>query len=355
MGYLVFALTVLFLPFLPAGATVPRWGLLAVAVPAIVLWKNVSVPAGAWALATYVTVTLLLSGATYSGMSDYCLFWILLGAFCVGRAQLDLRPVFIGAALGLWANSVAIILAKIGAIDLPHTSAHPTLFMNENSSVEAAAVVVVALVVYRLWWLLPGLLPTLFLGERAPVLALGAVGCVAFWRKSKLGAVACVVAAILFIGYMWLSDRFHISTWEDRLSVWRDVIPNLTVLGHGIGSFAFDFSALQVHTNALTIRYDHPHSEPLQIIYEFGVVGVLFIALLVRRMGRLEPDAAWYALAVFLVEGCFSFPLYMPVTGFLAALCAGYISRPGAALRRYVPAVRRGLQNWHGRAPHRAF
>jgi hypothetical protein len=246
-------------------------------------------------------------------------------------------------------------LVKIGLLELPHTSIHTTLFMNENSSVEAAAMVTAALVFYRLWWLLPGLLPTLLIGSRGPILALGVVGCIAFWRKSKLAVVASVLVVVVFFGYLWFIGRFMQSSWEERFNVWRDVLPNLTVLGHGIGSFAHDFSALQVHTNALKIRFDHPHSEPLQIIYEFGAVGVLLIALLIRRLGRLEPDAAWYALAVFLVEGCFAFPLYLPLTGFLAALCAGQLSHAGAALRWDIHAGRRILQSGHGRAPHRAF
>lgn len=355
MGCFTFALTVLFLPFLPAGATVPRWGLLAVAVPAVALWKRTPIPTGAWVIAAYITLTLVLSGTTYHGLNDYCLFWILLGAFCIGRTMDDLEQVFVGAALGMWVNSAVIILCALGAIYLPSTTPHSTLFMNENSAVEAAAMVTAAIVVYRRWWMLLGILPTLFLNARGPVIALGLVGCFALWNRSKLAAALCIIVVAAFLGYLWLDGRFGTGSLVERFNLLRDVLPGLTVLGHGIGSFPNDYAAMQVHTNALAIRFDHPHSDPVQIIFEFGLVGAIFIAVLIRRMGRLEPDAAWFALAVFLVEGCFAFPLYMPVTGFLAALCAGYLSRPGIVLRRDLAGVGLVLQGRYGHAPYRAF
>ena len=355
MAYLTFALTVLLLPFLPAGATIPRWGLLAVAVPAIILWRTIAIPTGAWLVAAYVTLSLVVTGTTYSGLNDYCTFWILLGAFCIGRSMTDLKPVFVGAALGLWVNSAATILHALGVIHLPQTSEHATLFMNENSCVEAAAMVTAAIVIYRVWWLLPGLLPSLLINSRGPIVALALVGGFAMWKKSKAAVALCVLAVAAFFAYRWLEGRFNLTSLQERYNVLRDVLPGLTVFGHGIGSFQIDYAAMQVHTNALAVRFDHPHSDPVQIVFELGVAGAFFIALVVRRMGRLEPDAAWYALAVFLVEGCFAFPLYMPVTGFLAALCAGYLSRPGAVLRRGVDPGGCVLQNWHVRAPHRAF
>ena len=78
MAYLTFVLTVLFVPFFASGATVPRWGMLAIAVPVIMLWREVPIPKSVWVAAIYFALTLLISPNIYDGLGGYFQFLFLL-------------------------------------------------------------------------------------------------------------------------------------------------------------------------------------------------------------------------------------------------------------------------------------
>lgn len=350
MGAFTFLLTVAFVPFLPAGALTPRFALLSIGLPIFMLWRRVPLPHVA--VLAYVAFYVWLAPSLDSALFDAWTFLLWVAAFMIGRTT-DLRPVFIGAAWGLAVNSVVMLLP----LDLPHTTLWAGLFTNRNGAVEAAAMVAAAIVAYRLWWLLPGLAPTLLAGARAPILALGLVGAAALWRRSRLQALAGALAALaIFALLFWRRDVQALDpfgTLHERLDVWRDLIPNLNVLGHGFGAFTFDYPTMQDHTDALAIRYDHPHADILQIAYELGVGGVLLVGVLCARLGRVAPDPAWYALVVFLLEGCAGFPLYTPLTGFLAALCAGHLYGPGVLLRHRVAGLGLGVRGGHTDFLHR--
>jgi hypothetical protein len=356
LAWLTFALCILFVPVFPAGATVPRVALLSIALPALMLWEDTPVPRGVVLVTAYVLSTILFTGNIYYALYDGWWFLLLAAAFCIGREITDLRWVFIAAGLALWVNSVVVLGEQFADWRVAQVTVRGGLFINRNNAVEAAAMVTTALVYFRVWWVLPGLVPTLLAGARAPLLALGVVALITLWGKSRVMALLCAAASFALIGSMWwLNAGFSVSSLSDRLWVWYDTVLGWSLFGHGIGMFSYEFPTIQVHTDALAQRFVHPHFELLQIVYEFGIVGVVLVGLPVYRMGRVQPDAAWYALAVFLVEGCFAFPLYMPVTGFLAALCAGHISRPGAALRHELGPIRLGLRTGFGRAPNRTF
>jgi O-antigen ligase len=233
-----------------------------------------------------------------------------------------------------------------GSIQMQEVALHSGLFINRNFAVEAAAVIAAGCAFYRLWWLLPGLVPTLLAGARAPLLALGMVGAFFLWRRSKLMAAGCFIASLVVMYGVSVSAPNGMSSASsmERWAVWLDILPGLSILGHGLGSFNFEFPTLQVHTNALEVRFEHPHSDILQLAYELGIVGVALYGCLVFRLLRVPATAASAALAVFLIEGAFSFPIYLPVTGFLAALCAGYISQPGDLVRGRVRAGRQAVR-----------
>jgi len=104
-----------------------------------------------------------------------------------------------------------------------------------------------------------------------------------------------------------------------RLQIWKVTWLNLSLLGHGAGSFE-GLIFMSSPTNLLHPEY--AHNDFLQLAFEFGLgaaipVGILLLAL--RQVSSPE----WPILATALFMATFSFPLYMPVTAFIAALCTG--------------------------------
>jgi hypothetical protein len=108
-----------------------------------------------------------------------------------------------------------------------------------------------------------------------------------------------------------------------RVGVWEDMLPGLRPWGHGLGSFIAEFPLYQHHTTALTLRFENAHNDFMQLAFELGIGAVLAAALVIAQLWGTPRSPAWYAMVVFLVEGCFGFPLYEPVTASLAAVCAG--------------------------------
>lgn len=322
MGYIVFALTALVLP-LPSGATVPRWALLSM-ICAVLLFR---IELSVWTLA-FCLYLALMSWVAPVGYEAGLLLWhafLLVVIFSyVRQREINFRAVAIGAGLAIAVNSAVAIMQLYGWSGLPQTAIPGGLFYNRNVAAETAAMGLVFVVGYRLWWLVPGILPTLYFGSRTPVLALGVVGFLALWRWSRIAAVVLPIAAATFVLFGG-SAIVHLHDLDQRFGVWLDTLPALNLWGHGLGSFIIDYQRLQAHTLNLSLRFENPHNDLLQIAYELGAIGVLLVGWLWLRMWKAERSVQWYALAVFLMEGCFGFPLYEPATAVLAACCAGYL------------------------------
>lgn len=342
MGWFSFILVVCFVKWLPAGATVPRIALLSIALPAICCWKSLPISRGVLLLCAYFTVMALVAPNWYFALPELWLFLLWVMAFCIGRTLVDLRPVFIGAAIGLWINSAVVLLAEQSTTLFVRGG----LFLNHNSAVEATAMVLAGLVVYRAWIWLPGLLPSLFSGGKAPLVALALVSLLVMWRRApRLALALCGAGLVAFMAVLW-SQNFYLGGWHERVGVWQDTFVGLSAFGHGLGSFDYEFPALQRHSDPLQVRFDHPHFELLQIAYELGVPGVALVSALGVYLWRQPRSPAWCALAVFFVEGCAAFPLYLPVTGYLAAICLGHIVGAGERACYAVDAGRHSVRPW---------
>lgn len=343
MGIFFFCLTVLIIPGLPSAAVVPRWALLSVAIPLIMLWRNVDAPRGVLAVFVCLAVMAFVSPDPYEALRSLWIFAVLLAAYCVGRSTGDLRGVFVGVALGMWVNSAAVVAQYFGWVGVPQITSHAGLFLNRNAAVEACAMVLVYLVYKRMWWLVPGLLPTLMAGARAPILAIGVATFISAFRYSRFWAMMGLLLSTLAVVVL---SSYNVAAWSsivERYNLWRDVVPSLTVFGHGLGSFEYLFPLYQDSTNALQVRFDHPHNELLHIAFELGVFGVIGACMWIWDCLQREASAEWYALVVFLVEAMFQFPLYMPLTGVLFALCAGVVSRSRPRVRSMFASVRLGI------------
>lgn len=352
MTFIAFVVTILVVPGFPEGATIPRWSFLFVALAAYALFKRVPIPR--LVILTWCGLALATLRTPYwpDGLYELAISTILLLAFCIGRTVENMKSVFTAIGLGLWLNSAVIIVQSYGWTGIPQTTANGGLFINRNMAVEAAALVTVAAVAWRSWWLLLGFVPTLLAGARAPLLALGLVGIVALWNYSRFYALMALLFSLLAVAVLSTtvffapsgahSDIFH--SLLERYELWRDVIPNLTFLGHGLGSFETTFPFYQDHTHALAVRFDHAHNDYLQIAYATGILGLLALGLVMVNLVLRCGSVAGYVLAVLGIESCFGFPLYMPVTGMVAFLVAGHAFGNRVCLCCFSPA--RPMGSW---------
>ena len=71
----------------------------------------------------------------------------------------------------------------------------------------------------------------------------------------------------------------------------------------------------------------------LQILYETGVPGFVLFSAFIIYILKTRQVTDRLVFVVFLVEGCFGFPLYTPTTAALAAFVAGHLCACRADVR----------------------
>ena len=352
MGIVFFVLTVIVVPFLPAGGTVPRWAFLSLVCAGLLTRVRLT-----WGIYTAAGYLALMAWVAPVGFDAAYLYWhalLLIVIFGFARDYDRMDAMIVGAGLGLAVSSAFVIAQYFGYTGVPELQPFSGLFYNRNLASEAAAMVLVMAVYTRRWWLVPGLLPTLAVGSRSPLLAIAFVAAVglyrAGWRWMLLLIPAVAVALMLAIGDFHHSSQ--LATLDERFGVWLDTLRGLTLFGHGLGSFMPEFPLLQTHKPTLEWRYENTHNDVLQVIYELGLPAAVVLAVAATRFARAFPSAAWYGLLVFVIEGLFAFPLYEPVTGAMAAVCAGSIFADGLGVWPVIAAG--GRRIWARHADHAA-
>jgi hypothetical protein len=327
-----FALAVAFVPWFTNAATAPRWALLSVGVPLLVsifppyrvVEKIDMATALGLAFLAYAAASLAWTPDPYQGTWLLWQWLLLAGAFTLGSRLSCLRPVVVGAGLGLAISGAIAVAQALGWQSIPQNNAPAGLFVNRNYLAEAAVLALVGAVGFRLWWLAAALVPAIVLPTaRGAAVALAGVGAAWLWTRSRLAAALLIagMAAALPLTY-----SAHNASIGQRVDLWKSTVAGLTWTGSGVGSFYARFPSHAPDWPLLEHRPAHAHSDPLELVYEFGIGAVPIGALLVLLMwGPLTPARAM--LLAFLIEGAFGFPLRWPVTAFLAALAAGHLCR----------------------------
>ena len=331
MPVLAFLTSILFIPGIPSPATTPRWALLMLVIPLLWYRSPGRITAGhllgacflAWA-ALSLTWTFNL----YDGARGALLLGLLALIFCA--APLSLRRVYGAMAIGLTLNS-AVVIAQIYGWDVLSQGAVPGgLFFNKNFGGELAAMVFAGAVATRLWWAIPGLLPTLALSEcRGAWVALGVAGIILIWQRNKLAATVLTAAIALAATRVWLT---YPSTAQ-RVDLWLDTWDGFNFWGKGLGSFFTTFPEYASRIDPMRWRPSTAHADLINLTYELGPGVLLLLGLLVYALRTRPIRAEHYVLIVFLTEGLVGFPLYVPATAFLAALVLGSLCRDRPELR----------------------
>ena len=227
-------------------------------------------------------------------------WFILLQAFVLGHYLKSLKQLFEGLALGIGVSSALVLFGIKGG-----------LFINPDTLAETGALVLVGTLVYKSYWYISWILPSFIYSSRTAILSLFLTFSWWIWSKSKL-----LSALVASIGLVFLTYRFE--TIQDRLNIWQYVLENTTWFGHGLSTFRLDG-----YYN-LVSRPIFSHNDLLQILHELGIVGAILISGFFFCVLRVEKDEK-YILFAFIMVSMFAFPLYLPVSSFIAFLVSGYL------------------------------
>lgn len=323
-------LGLIYWPYIYAPATSPRWAFLAVTLPLLiktVQWTTLHLIGLLFLV--WSTLSLLWTSNVYDGLDDLIHFTIIAEAFLVGACLTDLKQLFIGLGISICASSAFVLLGVSEA-----------LYVNFNILAETALIVIVGLWVYKQYWLIIGLLPSLAWSySRAAILIATIMFFGWLWKKSRFISLLVLLAFVilLFVGVYYgeeigsLRFRYRFDTVQERLILWRDTILGLNWLGHGIGSYYSTFPFFSTF-DTLVARPKYAHNDLLQIIFELGVAGALLIITFCWQVLKSQ-QIERYVFVAFIGISCFSFPLYLPVTAFVAAVVCGHIAGRGSSLQ----------------------
>ncbi len=188
------------------------------------------------------------------------------------------------------------------------------------------ALVALACLCLRLWWFIPLLAPGLYLSHsRGAWLAL-ALGFVGWLRPDGRVLVLVILWAILALTYSTNTGDL------ERILIWKSTLANLTWFGNGSGAFA----SLWIIHNGILTHPDSVHSDALQLLFEFGLGALPFLALGLWCLCRTE-HPLWPVLSAFTFLSFFSFPLFTPLCALTFGLCAGRACASGAWLWPRLP------------------
>lgn len=342
-GIFGFALMTAFWPGISGAATTPRW--IVAALLGFSWFGMARAPISLTGTIGCVLLAWLFLSVSWSAGSldglDAAVKLSLAGiAFVVGTEIADLRPLFVGAAIGLAISSLVAVLQVLGWHGVPSIDDTPAgLFVNRDRLAAAAALVAIGLVVFRQWALLPLLLPALILGNsRGAWLAIAAGLFV--WVKRPLWEKTIVFAGALVAVLVLKGASIVDLASSERLWIWRDTFSGVTFWGHGLGSFRelfptyLDAFAHSWKMNAEPTRPEHPHNEFLWLLFEGGVPALLLALAFCASCWRACDHPSRAVLVGLLVLAQFAMPLHDPATLILGALVAGFVTGRGALFHR---------------------
>jgi len=306
------------LAFIPGytGVSIPtQWAVLSVALlPA--LWHHSDLRAVHWlglAFLGFAAVSLLWSPDFGFGLWIAAIWGL---SFWYGWTSYGFLPLWKGLAVGLWINSAVAIFQAMGYAPVLINGPMPAGLMFNSAVLSACgALVAVALICHAQWHYLPGLYPALWLGHSRgawAVIMLAVVAKYLHW-SAAVGLMA-VGGVVLYLD--------HGQSDFVRLQFWDMALHNLTWFGNGAGSF----NSIYTWYNGAAFHPENVHNDYLQLIYEFGVVGLVPIGIvLAALMGTKAKD--WPVLFAFGATGLFYFPLWTAIPSFMGCAVAGHILR----------------------------
>lgn len=299
------------------GAIIPtQWVVLSCVLP-LALWCRGRMTLGHWLGAVFLVYAF--ASATWAA-DPFDVIWglwtlsIIALAFWLGSTCIDLRNLWIGLAIGLTVSSVFAVLQFYGIRPvLGGTGLRSSgLLFNPLVLGSASALVIVGLLSEQLYWWIPGVAPGFLLAQsRGAIFAL-LCGVWMVYRPKPIP----LIFGVLTVAFLVTS--FPSSADLIRFQLWWATIENLTLFGHGPGSFLGFF----YQPGKALIHPEYAHNDILQLLFEYGLGAFALIA--VFGLGFTQTDSTeWPVLVTFVILGLVSFPLYTPLTALVGACVAG--------------------------------
>ena len=236
--------------------------------------------------ALLLLANLLLDGAMRSWMGFSPDVWRM------NRAAVAIVLFLPLALLLVWRSSRARTVALIGIC-------LPAVFLSQSESAQLAAIVTAAV------WAAATLHP-LVVHRLVGATMVTAVLVMPFVVRFANDLVPAAVHAK--VGYATLTIRGEIWT------AFADLVPERLLLGHGMEASTIIWKTPMAASLPQSVRdllaFTHPHNAPLQVWFELGLVGAIFVAVLIvfalRAMERLPTErlsaATATTAAVFTVS-----------------------------------------------------
>jgi hypothetical protein len=342
-------LTLLYLPFIYASATSPRWAFLAISLVCLIAvsYRKVNftlLHLFGLLFICWSTLSLIWTSNIYDGIDALIKFVILGLAFVVGSYLHSLKQLFVGLAIGITVSSILVLFGFSGG-----------LFVNFNILAETALIVAVGLWIYKKYLYLIGILPSIIFSFSRAALLVGSIFFTCWlWKRSKLYSICLIVGIVIIsVGLFNYGElfgtarlRFRLETIDERFILWFDTIKGLNLLGNGLGSYFTSYPALTNSIDTLLFRPKFAHNDLLQIVFELGLIGGLLALLICWKVFSSKQNEK-YVFAAFVGISIFSFPLYLPVTAFIAAIVCGYIAARSVDIQLSFINGRILLCNWY--------
>jgi hypothetical protein len=349
--WVVFLTTVIYWPGVVEVANTPRWALLSLALPLLLLRARPRLTlAGELGLVflLFALASLAWTPGLWDGVERLWHFVVLAMMFALGTAAdtKRWRSVLAAFAAGMAVNGL-IALAQLHLDLLPIAAQIPAVnqpsgtFVNFAFLAAAGLLGLVVCLAQRRWLLLPLCGLAAFLPLSRGVL-LAAIVTAGWWLCRRLDWARGLLLAVLAA---WvLREAFpHIAGMQSvamRASLYQDTLlgllraPLYGLGGWGAGSYDSIYPLISTATDPTLWSYfispGNPHSDPLLLLSEFGLVALLPFTLAALCL-RSAPDDARAILIAFLVIGLVAFPLLDPASAGLAAFAAGYGAVAGRA------------------------
>ncbi len=303
------------------GASIPtQWVLLSCLLP-FGLWRSGPFGPAHWlglsALA-YAAVSIAWSVSQWDALFGLWLLGIYALAFWLGTTLTRTRDLFRGLAWGMIINSGFAIAQRLGYSPVQVSEGIPGLLYNPTVLSASAALVLLAMIEYRFWFLALGIAPGLLLSGSRGGLVILAIGLLVrrFHWSILLGAGALGAIAIALA---------HGHSDAQRLYLWGLAYHNLTPWGNGIGSFnSVYYIAIDLlfHNPVRMVHPEFVHNDYLQLWFELGIGAIPIYLLYAIALSR-KADALWPVTVAFAALSLFYFPLWCPVPAFIGCVTAG--------------------------------
>ncbi len=297
------------------GAFIPtQWAVLSCVLP-LALWRRGKLSPLHWlgvGFLAYAFASSLWAVDRYDTVWGLWCLSIAALAFWLGSTSFNLRGLWKGLALGLTVSSVIAILQFYGIrLVLGGTGIRSSgLLFSPAVLGSVCALVIVALLVERLWWFIPGVVPAFALAQsRGAIFAL-LCGVWMVYRSKPIPLILGILAVAFLV------TSFPAPGDVVRFQIWWDVTQNLILFGHGPGSFlGYFFGPTLTHP-------EYAHNDALQLVFEYGIGALALFAIFAMALTQTN-SPEWPVLITFTILSLVSFPLYTPLTALVGACVAG--------------------------------